>query len=199
MLVAGSALARSGHRPAPITAVDPKLGHRLPADPALRRGERVILTAPGFARRANVVVALVGHRHLATIAASRKGVAVYVFALPHWLGRGRYELIFSGPPRSYQRGRSSRGRPVPRRDPAVLQVRVPYDPTWRFRVVVGRIPRSHGVARVPAPRGETSEQDPAQTGADVVVLLVLGAALLLTGVLLVITGRMRRRCAMLGP
>ena len=188
-LTSASARAYRPHSPA-ITAVDARTGEQLPDNPMLHTGSRVILTAPGFASRTHVLVALVGVRQLATVRADRRGVVGYVYTVPDWLGRGQHALIFSGPaPPAGQPSRNpTRSRPTRARAPFV--VTVPYDPHWPFRT--GRTSH-HGTSgehhHRPGEQKGGSAGPPSATGIDLLPLLIIGPAAIILGGLVLAAGR----------
>lgn len=186
-LAAASALAVARHEP-PVTAVDARTGRKLPPDPLLRPGSRVVLTVPGFAPRTKVVVALVGVRHLGTVRASRRGVVVHPYTVPGSLRAGRHRLIFSGPAPPAP---DPSGRPPLRRAAAPFVVIVPYDPSWPFRTGQPHTGGAHN--HRPGPHGTAGGAvgPPAQTGIDLLPLLVIGAVAIVAGGAALAAGRRR--------
>src|SRR5438093_821961 len=122
-VVASSALARAGHSSGPVSAVDTVTGRHLPANPDLRAGERVTVTARGFAAHVSVTVALVGVSTLDNVVADGHGIVGYVFTVPRTLDRGQHALALSGPPH----GRSAQ------QPGGNVVVSVPLTEQWPFR------------------------------------------------------------------
>jgi hypothetical protein len=191
-LVGASALPHAPHKP-PVTAVDARTGKQLPPNPLVQHGSQVVLTVPGFAPRTQVVVALVGARHLGTVRAGRRGVVRYPFTVPRRLRHGHHILIFSGPaPASVYRRRPPKTvHPLPRWDPQTIMVAVPYDPPWSFRT--GPPPRTR-------PPGDPEHRTqggaagpPAETGIDLLLLAVVGPVAIILGAFVFAAGRRRRR------
>lgn len=171
-LVASSALAVATHSSGPVSAVEARTGSRLPDDPNLRRAERVVVMATGFAPRASVAVALVGVATLATVVADDSGAAVYAFAVPRSLPRGAQSLVFSGAAAG-DTSRARRGN---------AHVSVPLSERWPFRVGAPS-PPSHGVSGVRGsrPAGNNGHGPTSATGVDVLLTAVAGLVALLLG------------------
>lgn len=179
--LAASALARSSG-PGDPSAVDAATGRTLPVDPVLRRGERVILTVRGFAAHAGVQVALVHHRLYGSVRADRRGRVVYRYTMPCSLRDGSYELSFSGLGAHYPRGKQRQHRGTGTPDPQNVEVTVPFDPPWPFRLggAAGHPPPSRGVGGVHTQHGGTSFTgvDTGALAAAALLSLGAGAALL---------------------
>jgi hypothetical protein len=186
-LMAGAAIASPRHRSDPVTAVDARTGHKLPANPALHTGQRVVVTATGFAPRARVTVGLVGVRLLAEVSATDAGNAVYTYTVAVSLATGGHELIFSGPG-----GSVSSGTSAPRGN---FRVTVPLDETWPFRVVgppTAYPSGSHGAGGEHGGQGSTHHRT-SGTGVDVLILVAAGLLAVLAGAAALGGGRRRRR------
>ncbi|MGN6609593.1 MAG: hypothetical protein ACTHMS_21610 [Jatrophihabitans sp.] len=199
-----AALAGATQPPGGVSIIDPRNGHRLPADPLLHRGEQVIVQVDGFRPAAQVVVGLVGVRRLGTVTADASGTASYRFTVPEALARGRYALILSGPPAAT----STAGRftTPPGHDPTRalgdVRVTVPLDVDAGFRLGPRLGVSGVDSSSTPPPHGHSGRGGhgvdgqgtggTSSTGVDSALLLALAAALVASGLVALRRGRRRR-------
>jgi hypothetical protein len=193
-LVAGSALASSAKEDDAVTAIA-RSGHTLPENPMLHGGDRVVVTATGFASGADVTVGLVGVRLFGHIPADRRGRVVYAYTIPTSIGSGQHSLIFSGLAMSTSGGNLSSAPSSATKAPAPFIVTVPLTEQWKFRTAgkPSQLP-SLGVSGTGAHRGHDHGRGPtAFTGFDALGVVIVGLAAVAGGVGLVRAGSRRRR------
>jgi hypothetical protein len=192
LLLVASALARPTRGADGVSAVQASGGHRLPENPSLHPGERVVVTAEGFARRATIAVGLVGRAVLGSAAADGGGRVSYRFTVPTTIGAGQHALLFSGRAGSVSR------LPAP---VGTVRVTVPLTRRWPFRTP-GAPTGSSGAASEGAHGGHSADGagagpsgsgSPALTGADVLRLLLAGVVAVAGGIALLSSGSRRRR------
>ena len=184
-------------------------GKVLPADPLLVAGERVQLTITGFGSGAYVTVRL-GASSLGTFNADKHGTVTFTFVVPRALPKGTFIVAAVGLPPV----RTITPTPVVTlgsSDPQIVEATVPNLGLFSFRYDPGQgstsasppptsPTRSHsrgnsGGAGGSGGTGSTGGKGAGglgSTGVDVLFLLLIGAAGLVLGWVLLIPGRNRK-------
>lgn len=175
--------------------------HRLPPNPVLRVAESVLVVVTGFASRTTVSVAVFPTGFSLRVQADQDGVVQLSYTVGAGLSRGRYLMTFQGLPDlevGQRPGAMVSRRDVRAGDAQTITVTVPRIGLFPFRLN-GPAGGSGGSGRsgvggvsVHRPSADGTGSRLADTGADVVGLLLLAVLAGVLGAAALCLGRRRR-------